>query len=79
VVSTYDRESEKPGEEIAMADKPFNTIKRNDLTPKCPHCGEELPEIYYRGTGSGFVEGRDVVYFCPHCTKVIGVGQSRMI
>jgi hypothetical protein len=62
-----------------MADKPFNTIKRNDLTPKCPHCSEELPEIYYRGSGSGFVEGRDVVYFCPHCTKVIGVGQSRMI
>ena len=62
-----------------MADKPFNTIKRNDLTPKCPHCGEELPEIYYRGAGSGFIEGRDVVYFCPHCTKEIGLGQSRMI
>jgi hypothetical protein len=34
VVSTCDRAKAKPGEEIAMADKPFNTIKRNDLTPK---------------------------------------------
>jgi hypothetical protein len=42
-----------------MADKPFNTIKRNDLAPKCPHCSEELTEVYYRGAGSGFIEGRN--------------------
>ena len=29
--------------------------------------------------GSGFVEGRNVMYFCPHCLKVLGFGQSRTI
>jgi len=29
--------------------------------------------------GSGFVVGRNVMYFCPHCMKVLGFGQSRMI
>ena len=62
-----------------MTERSFTTVKRNDLVPVCPHCSQELPEVYYRGAGSGFVEGRDVVFFCPHCSKVIGVGQSRMI
>ena len=62
-----------------MADMPFNVVKRDDLAPLCPHCTHELSEIYMKTKGSGFVEGKNVVYFCPHCLKVLGFGQSRMI
>jgi len=40
---------------------------------------ETLCRIYMRTKGSGFVEGKNVMYFCPHCLKVLGFGQSRMI
>jgi hypothetical protein len=59
--------------------KPFNVIKRNDLTPLCCHCSKELTEVYSKTKGSGFVVGKDVMYFCPHCRKVLGFAQSRMI
>ena len=59
--------------------KPLNVIKRNDLVPMCCHCEKKLTEVYSKSKGSGFVEGRDVMYFCPHCMKVLGFGQSRMI
>jgi len=62
-----------------MSKLPFTIVKRDDMNPLCPHCSAELNEIYARSKGSGFVEGKDMVYFCPHCRKVLGVGQSRMI
>ena len=45
----------------------------------CPHCGAELSEVYAREKGVPFVQGCNVVYFCPHCRKVLGFGQGRMI
>ena len=54
-------------------------IKRNDLTPLCYHCDRQLTEVYSKSSGSGFVVGKDTVYFCPHCSKVLGFGQSRMV
>ncbi len=62
-----------------MPDVPFSVVKRDDLVPLCPHCGQELPEVYMKTKGAGFVEGKNVMYFCPHCLKVLGFGQSRMI
>jgi len=59
--------------------KPLDIIKRNDLTPVCPHCSKELTEVYSKSKGIGFIEGKNVLYFCPHCMKVLGLGQSRMI
>jgi hypothetical protein len=59
--------------------KPLKIVKRNDLVPICCHCGKKLTEVYSKSKGSGFIEGRDVMYFCPHCMKVLGFGQSRMI
>ena len=61
------------------ADKPINFVKRNDLTPLCCHCGKELTEIYKKAKGAPFVQGANTIFFCPHCLKVLGVGQSRMI
>ncbi|MDA3936664.1 MAG: hypothetical protein PF636_07360 [Actinomycetota bacterium] len=62
-----------------MPDVPFSVVKRNELVPMCPFCGVQLPEVYMKDKGSGFVEGKNVMYFCPHCSKVLGFGQSRMI
>ena len=59
--------------------KPLNVVKRNDLMPVCGHCKKELDEVFTKTKGTGFVEGKNVLYFCPHCRKVLGFGQSRMI
>ena len=57
---------------------PLNIVTRKDLTPQCCHCSMQLTEVCTKSKGSGFVEGRNQVYFCPHCLKVPGFGQSRM-
>ena len=59
--------------------KPFTIIKRDDLTPICCHCSKELTEVYTKTRGTGFIEGKNIMYFCPHCMKVLGFAQSRMI
>ena len=59
--------------------KPLKVTKRNDLAALCCHCEKELTEVYSKTKGPGFVVGKDVMYFCPHCRKVLGFAQSRMI
>ena len=61
-----------------MSQKPFAVVEREDLAPRCPHCEAELTEVYRRSKGAGFLVGRNVVFFCPHCLKVLGFGQSRL-
>ncbi len=61
------------------SNRPMNIVRRNDLSPLCGHCGKELTEVYSKTKGTGFVVGKDVMYFCPHCLKVLGFAQSRMI
>ncbi len=51
--------------------------EREDLLPLCPFCGHELPEIFIRRRGAPLFQGRTVVFFCPSCRKVLGVGQER--
>ena len=53
--------------------------KREDISPVCPHCGQWLNEVYVKTRGLGFMEGKNVLYFCPFCSKVLGFGQSRMM
>ena len=62
-----------------MAKKPLEFVKRNDLSPLCPHCEKELPEVHTRSKGAPFIQGTNIVFFCPHCRKVLGFGQGRMI
>ena len=62
-----------------MSEKPFAIVKREDLAPVCPHCEEELTQVYARAKGVPFIQGTNVVYFCPHCRKVLGFGHGRMI
>ena len=57
--------------------KEFTLTKRNDIPPKCPHCEEELGEVFYQTKGLGFFTGRNVIYYCPSCHKVLGLAQNR--
>ena len=58
---------------------PFTVTVRDDLAPKCPFCEATLEEVYVKTKGLGWLEGKNVVYFCPHCLKALGFGQSRMM
>jgi hypothetical protein len=40
---------------------------------------ETLPEVYARAKGMPIGQGRTLMYFCPHCLKVLGFAQGRMI
>ena len=52
---------------------------REDLVPECPFCAADLHEVFVKTKGLGWLEGKNVLYFCPHCRKVLGFGQSRMM
>jgi len=51
----------------------LKVTERQDRTPVCPWCENELDEVYRRDEGSSFGY-RNRVYFCPHCSKVLGIG-----
>jgi hypothetical protein len=57
----------------------LTVVERDDLVPVCPHCEEELTEVYAKAKGFALFEGRTALFFCPHCLKVLGFGQSRML
>ncbi len=56
----------------------FRVTIREDIAPLCPFCEQELEEVYAKTKGWGLLTGKNVIYFCPHCLKVLGFGQSRM-
>lgn len=62
-----------------MAYTAFNVVTRDDLKPICPYCEREITEVYCKSRGAGwFLFPRSAIYFCPHCHKVLGLGQSKM-
>jgi hypothetical protein len=61
------------------ATAPFTVVYRDDLTAVCPYCEHEITEVYARKRGFPLGEGRTVMFFCPHCRKVLGFGKERMI
>ena len=62
-----------------MPNSKIKITEREDLTPICPHCERGLEEFFIKTKGLGFIEGKNVVYFCPHCHKVLGIGRSLTI
>jgi hypothetical protein len=62
-----------------MSKQPLEFVKREDLSPVCPHYEKELAMVFTRTKGVPFIQGTNVVYFCPHCLKVLGFGQGRMM
>ncbi|MEE9442983.1 MAG: hypothetical protein V3V99_10000 [candidate division Zixibacteria bacterium] len=62
-----------------MAEIKINLTAREDLLPKCPFCEKETTELYTKSKGIPWIEGKNIIYFCPHCLKILGIGQSRMM
>ncbi len=56
----------------------MNITDRDDVTPICPFCNTPINEVYKKSKGLGLLTGKNVVYFCSTCHKVLGFGQSRM-
>ena len=44
-------------------------VRRDDVTPLCPHCDAELSEIHLRKLRRSFGMGRGFIFVCPHCRK----------
>lgn len=44
-----------------------------DALPRCPHCSEDLPEVWVKIKGLGVLEQQKIL-MCPHCRAVIGYG-----
>jgi len=49
--------------------------RKEDVTAICPHCNEQLGQIYFRELRGSF--GRRYVYFCAKCRKVLGVSHRK--
>ena len=49
--------------------------ERNDVMPVCPHCSQNLRQIWVRQIRSFL--GRRFIYFCPKCQKVLGVSHRK--
>lgn len=47
-----------------------------DCLPKCPHCGNDLDEIWSRSEGLGLA-GKERVLICPNCRAMLGYGAWR--
>ena len=54
-------------------------IKSTDREgPICPYCEKEIAEVVVKqfDNKSWFEITERLVYYCPHCRKVLGIGQS---
>lgn len=56
----------------------FAVVEREDEVPICPHCHLDLDEVHMRRRGAPLIQGRTIVFFCPHCKSVLGFGQERV-
>ncbi len=52
-----------------------NLRERNDIQPLCPHCAEELADVWFRELRGAL--GKRYVYFCAQCRKVLGVSHRK--
>ena len=50
--------------------------ERGDVRPICPYCEKELDRVGAQALSSSFLSKR-LVYFCPHCRKVLGVSHRK--
>jgi len=49
--------------------------RKDDVDPVCPHCSKSLKRVWFHRIRS--VLGKQQVYFCPHCKKVLGVANRK--
>lgn len=48
---------------------------KDDVLPRCPHCEEDLIEIWYRELRG--MLGKRYLYFCSRCRAVLGVSHRK--
>jgi uncharacterized protein with PIN domain len=53
----------------------FPVEEKNDVSPICPHCAQELGKLWCREVESYW--GKRYVYFCPECRKILGVSHRK--
>jgi len=61
-----------------MAEGNIKFTKKNDVTPKCPHCNQSLNEVYTQQKGIGILFAKSTFFFCPTCLKLLGIGQTAL-
>lgn len=61
-----------------MPEIKMSLTAREDLIPKCPFCSMEVTELYTKAKGFPLLMGKNIIYFCPHCLKILGIAQGRM-
>ena len=45
--------------------------------PKCPHCDAKLTEVKFKDLETGGWFGRrKIIFFCPSCSKVLGLSDA---
>ena len=49
--------------------------QRFDINPICPHCNNALAKLLF--TELRGILGKRYVYFCPHCSKILGVSHRK--
>ncbi len=49
--------------------------ERNDINPSCPHCKAKISELAYQEVKTTL--GKRFIYFCPNCTKTLGVSHRK--
>lgn len=49
--------------------------ERDDIRPVCPHCDTELDTVRSKELSGAF--GKRYIYFCAHCSKVLGVSHRK--
>ena len=43
--------------------------------PICPFCEQQLREVKFKnlmGAGGFWIPNKKIIFFCPHCKKVLG-------
>lgn len=49
--------------------------EKPDIRPLCPHCGQALDELWFREIAG--MLGKRYLYFCPSCSKVLGISHRK--
>ena len=53
----------------------IDLVPKNDTRPVCPHCKEEITQVWYRQLAG--VLGRRYIYFCSRCRASLGVSHRK--
>ena len=53
----------------------ISSEEKNDVTPICPHCSQEIARLWFRRIFG--LLGKRYVYFCSECRACLGVSHRK--